>query len=241
MDSEVPAAPIVDTVSQLAEPSANRSNPSKKNQVPKRIHKSEREKLKREHLNDLFLALANSLGLPQQNIGKASILGETARLCKEMHAQIESLKRENAALLSESQYVTVEKNELQDENSALEAQIGKLRIEIQERVLHSKPDLNVPPPEEATSRFPVDPVLQQPPYASPFFVLPVCSDLPAYPENDAPKLTSRPTSNVSKPHARYPTLSDSWPSQLLRNQPETSNQCRHSGNSNGDVVVENQA
>jgi hypothetical protein len=225
MDSEVPAAPMVDTVSQLAEQSANRSNPSKKNQVPKRIHKSEREKLKREHLNDLFLELANSLGLPQQNNGKASILGETARLCKDMLAQIESLKRENAVLLSESQYVTVEKNELQDENSALEAQIGKLQIEIQEKLLHFKPDLNVPPPEESTSHFSVDPVLQQAPYVSPFYVLPVCSDLPAHPENDAPELASRPTSNVSKPHARYPTASDSWPSQVLPNQPETSNQC----------------
>ena len=38
--------------------------PGKKNQVkvPKKIHKAEREKLKREHLNDLFLDLANALG-----------------------------------------------------------------------------------------------------------------------------------------------------------------------------------
>lgn len=33
-----------------------------KGKVPKRIHKAEREKLKREHLNGLFLDLANSLG-----------------------------------------------------------------------------------------------------------------------------------------------------------------------------------
>lgn len=30
--------------------------------VPKRIHKAEREKLKREHLNELFLGLADALG-----------------------------------------------------------------------------------------------------------------------------------------------------------------------------------
>lgn len=30
--------------------------------VPKRIHKAEREKMKREHLNELFLDLANALG-----------------------------------------------------------------------------------------------------------------------------------------------------------------------------------
>lgn len=40
------------------------SPPSKKIQkkVPKRVHKAEREKLKREHLNELFLDLANALG-----------------------------------------------------------------------------------------------------------------------------------------------------------------------------------
>lgn len=38
--------------------------PTKKNKsrVPKRVHKAEREKLKREHLNDLFLDLANAVG-----------------------------------------------------------------------------------------------------------------------------------------------------------------------------------
>lgn len=30
--------------------------------VPKRIHKAEREKMKREHLNELFLGLADALG-----------------------------------------------------------------------------------------------------------------------------------------------------------------------------------
>lgn len=34
----------------------------KNGKIPKRIHKSEREKMKRENLNELFLALANSLG-----------------------------------------------------------------------------------------------------------------------------------------------------------------------------------
>lgn len=36
-----------------------KKNPGK---VPKRIHKAEREKMKREHLNDLFLELAGALG-----------------------------------------------------------------------------------------------------------------------------------------------------------------------------------
>ena len=42
----------------------NRSFPAGKNKgkVPRRIHKAEREKLKREQLNELFLDLASALG-----------------------------------------------------------------------------------------------------------------------------------------------------------------------------------
>ncbi|KAL6997342.1 hypothetical protein U1Q18_007468 [Sarracenia purpurea var. burkii] len=215
MDSEVPSAPMVDKISQLAESSTNGSLPSKKKQgkVPKRIHKSEREKLKREQLNELFLALANVIGLPHQNSGKASVLGETTRLLKEVHSQIDSLKIENAALLSEFQYVTIENNEIHDENSALEAQIEKLRTEIKETAVLSKPDLNVPPPDESTSHFSVEPLLQQGSCINPVYVIPVCS---AYLEQDNTQLAPKPMiSNVSKPHARYPTASDSWPSKLL--------------------------
>lgn len=41
-----------------------RDCPGKKNQkkVPRRIHKAEREKQKREHLNELFFELSNALG-----------------------------------------------------------------------------------------------------------------------------------------------------------------------------------
>ncbi|THG11159.1 hypothetical protein TEA_025759 [Camellia sinensis var. sinensis] len=220
MDSEAPAAPVVDKVSQLAETSANgRSHPSKKNQgkVPVRIHKSEREKMKREHLNELFIALANALGPLQQNNGKASILGETTRLLKEMHAQIEGLRRENAALLSESQYVSIEKNELHDENSALESQIVKLRIELQERVVHSKPDLNVPPPEESSHFSLEQPALQQaPPYGSPFYVIPVCSDPQAYSEQDTTQPALKPTTNeLFAEETRFKVAQISSPPQFV--------------------------
>ncbi|KAG5248831.1 hypothetical protein OIU76_004474 [Salix suchowensis] len=187
-----------------------------KGKVPKRIHKAEREKLKREQLNELFLELASALELSQPNNGKAFMLCETTRLLKDLHTQIESLKKENVALSSESHYVTVEKNELREEKSALEHQIGKLHSELQMRAAsQSKPDLNAPPPEflqpphlpADSFRLPsVDAVaLQQTPTV---FVVPISPDhVQGFP---------MATSNVSKPHPRYPTAADSWPSQLLR-------------------------
>ncbi|CAN1179939.1 40S ribosomal protein S9-2 [Linum perenne] len=43
--------------------------------------------------------------------------------------------------------VTIEKNELKEENSVLETQIGDLRSKVRARLVHTKPDLNIPPPE----------------------------------------------------------------------------------------------
>ncbi|KAL6318947.1 hypothetical protein AAG906_001420 [Vitis piasezkii] len=219
-----------------------RSCPTKNSQrkVPKRVHKAVREKLKREHLNDLFLELANALDLTHQNTGKAFILCEAIRLVKDTIAQIDCLKKENAALFSESHYVNIEKNELRDENSVLEAQIEKLQTEIKERAALYKPGLNSAPSEfqqtEVTQhcpgsslRFPsADQALQQSSVVGPVLVVPFASDLRAYPEADAP----RSISIVSKPHARYPTPGDSWPSQVLGDQPTARQKFELSGSIN---------
>lgn len=45
------------------------------------------------------------IDLNEQNNGKASILCEASRLLKDLLCQIESLKKENVSLLSESNYV----------------------------------------------------------------------------------------------------------------------------------------
>ncbi|RVW14644.1 Transcription factor bHLH47 [Vitis vinifera] len=177
-----------------------RSCPTKNNQrkVPKRVHKAVREKLKREHLHDLFLELANALDLTHQNTGKAFILCEAIRLVKDTIAQIDCLKKENAALFSESHYVNIEKNELRDENSVLEDQIDKLQTEIKERAALYKPDLNSAPSEfqqtEVTQhcpgsslRFPsADQALQQSSVVGPVLVVPFASGLRAYPGQALP-------------------------------------------------------
>lgn len=127
----------------------------------------------------------------------------------------------------------MEKNELKEENSSLETQIVKLQGEIQEKVAQSKPDLNVPPhlelePPPEQTNYPgeslhlptIEPSLQQGP---PILVVPFRPDFrAAFPAPNVAELTPNPTSAVSKPHARYPTPADSWPSQLLGEQPTSS-------------------
>lgn len=116
----------------------------------------------------------------------------------------------------------IEKNEIRDENSALAAQIEMLQTEIEGRAAPYKPDLNLAP-SELTQHFPgrslrfphADQALQQPPVVGRVVVLPLASDLQAFPDSD----TTRSISMVSKPHARYPTPADSWPSQVLGARP----------------------
>lgn len=53
-----------------------------------------------------FFGVGVGIDLNEQNNGKASILCEAARLLKDLLCQIESLKKENMSLLSESHYVS---------------------------------------------------------------------------------------------------------------------------------------
>lgn len=226
------SGPLIDVDSDTPEDALDGTHVNKKKQgkVPKRVLKAEREKLKREQLNEHFNRLASVLELSDQNNGKASILNETIRLVNCMISQIQSLGRENATLLSESHYMTAEKNELKDENSALESQIKNMRSELEEKLGQSKPDLNVTPPEswqaEMASQFieshlpqlpAIDPSTQQPPIVGPLYVIPIGPDLQTCQKVDT---GSNPPVAVSKPHARYPTPADSWPLHLLSNQPE---------------------
>ncbi|WMV21839.1 hypothetical protein MTR67_015224 [Solanum verrucosum] len=231
MDTENPA-PIVEKDTTDAETSLDSSHLGKKIQkkVPKRIHKAEREKMKREHLNELFLGLADALELSEQMNGKASVLSEAARFVKDMLSQIKHMRTENTTLLSESQYLSVEKKELEDENTALEAEISKLQTEVKAREAETSLDLNLAPPEihhtEFASqtnymRLPAsEHAFQQSQMMNPVFVFPLSSNPQAYPAPDAADSMAMPTSTVKKPQPRYPTPNDVWPSQILEKRPQ---------------------
>ncbi|KAL6952169.1 hypothetical protein U1Q18_048913 [Sarracenia purpurea var. burkii] len=208
--------------------SRSKNNPGK---APKKIHKAEREKLKRENLNALFVKLSNTLDPAHQNNGKASIL----------------------TLLSESHYVSTEKDELIEEKSTLETQIEELKSEVQQRI-HSKSAWidHLQPLHETASHLqedhhhlvtPANDDASQPaPILGPMFVVPLHHhDLPVYHESNTLDSMSQLPSNISRPHARYPSSSDSWPSQILAKPSETAQIARISSsisssstNSRGD-------
>ncbi|XP_078444802.1 basic helix-loop-helix (bHLH) DNA-binding superfamily protein [Wolffia australiana] len=158
---------------------------SRQRRPPKKIQKSEREKQKREHLNDLFLELGHTLDPSRSSHGKASILFDVTRLLREMLTQVESLRQENAALVSESQFVAIEKKEIKEENLVLKQEIWRLQDE-----LRGGGEKAVTIPVEA----PIQPVFIRP-----------CND----------DTVAQQTPVVTRPLPRYPSAADHWPAQIL--------------------------
>ncbi|XP_010917027.2 protein IRON-RELATED TRANSCRIPTION FACTOR 3 isoform X2 [Elaeis guineensis] len=183
-------------------------NKKSQGRVPKKIHKAEREKLKQP---------------ARQNNGKATILVDASRILRDLLAQVESLRKENAALLTESSYVTAEKNELRDENAALQADIAELQSELQVRMMSDSVWTNstaMSPPTLPQPASTVLPLQQQPPDIRPVHGAPI-RELQLFPESTATQTEPTPSSNVTRPHARYPTPSSFWPGQLLSSLPRT--------------------
>ncbi|KAE8730734.1 Detected protein of unknown function [Hibiscus syriacus] len=236
MGSESPA-PLVEpknaerrhllAVSSLLDSELRSCAPKNKGKVPKRIHKAEREKLKREHLNDLFLDLANALG----NVLSLSYRSKSTEQWEGLHSvrsnsTIKGLIQSNRVpqkgkclLLSESHYLNLETNELEEENSTLETQILELQSEIGTKVVQSKPDLNEPPPDFQQTHLPshfqvdhpglptVEPALAQPPA---LLVVPLHPDIQTYPMLNS---ATRPATNQTPLSANH--MLDILPRQIM--------------------------
>ncbi|XP_047311963.1 transcription factor bHLH47-like [Impatiens glandulifera] len=192
------------------------SSKSKPKKIAKKVHKSEREKLKRDQLNVLFLQLSKCLDSVHQNHGKASTLTETTKLVGDLISQIECLKKENTSLLSESQYLLIEKNELKEETGALKDEIVEVQNKIGEKI-HS----------QSSSQLVEENIFVKLSQQSHLVVIPTSSlqqqqQVETYREEcDVVAPSSSSNHVIRRPHARYPSPWDSWPSQILDNQTHT--------------------
>ncbi|XP_057968449.1 protein IRON-RELATED TRANSCRIPTION FACTOR 3-like isoform X2 [Malania oleifera] len=223
------AVPSDDDVSVATEKRVSRSvcSPKTPRKVPKKIRKSEREKLKRDHLNVLFLELGQTLEQAHHNNGKACILTDATRLLRELLAQIDNLKNENAALLSEYHCVTVETDEVREENSTFKAEIKKLESELEERS-RSKSAWNIDLSKSRDNSKPqlltdhLMPVTEPATAIAPVFVVPLHHEHQDYPNSDTAGTTNL-LSSVARPRARYASQMDSWPSEIL-SEPQNTTQ-----------------
>ncbi|CAN6300728.1 unnamed protein product [Urochloa humidicola] len=212
-----------------------------KKAAPRKFHKAEREKLKRDHLNDLFVELGNMLEADRQNNGKACILTDTTRILRDLLVQVESLRKEHSNLHNESHYVVIERNELQDENGVLRKEISELQDELSMRTSgnsagwgHGTTGLNPPGAHPTSDVFSSQQAMQPSTITSTVFALqqPLApsavieqsyATLPSLELKLFPGAASiedhEPPNHVARPQARYPTQSASWPVCLLSGLP----------------------
>ncbi|XP_027354648.1 transcription factor bHLH121-like [Abrus precatorius] len=92
----------------------------------RKTQKADREKIRRDRLNEQFVELGNILDPDRPKNDKATILDETIQLLKDLTSQISKLKDEYATLNEESRELAQEKNDLKEERASLKSDIESL-------------------------------------------------------------------------------------------------------------------
>lgn len=100
----------------------------------RKVQKADREKLRRDKLNEQFIELGHLLDPDRPKNDKASIIIDTIQVLKDLTTEVNRLKAECAALSEESCELTQEKNELREEKSSLKSDIENLNTQYQQRV-----------------------------------------------------------------------------------------------------------
>lgn len=100
----------------------------------RKFQKADREKLRRDRLNEQFLELGKVLDPDRPKNDKASILSDSIQIVKDLTAQVNRLKAEYATLTEESRELTREKNDLREEKASLKSEIENLNVQYQQRL-----------------------------------------------------------------------------------------------------------
>ncbi|KAM7250035.1 hypothetical protein ACFE04_021918 [Oxalis oulophora] len=100
----------------------------------KKVQKADREKLRRDRLNEQFIELGNTLEPCRPKNDKATILGDTIQMLKDLTAEVDKLKSQHATLSEESSELTQEKNDLREEKASLQSDIENLNGQYQQRL-----------------------------------------------------------------------------------------------------------
>ncbi|XP_023733292.1 transcription factor bHLH121 isoform X1 [Lactuca sativa] len=100
----------------------------------RKVQKADREKLRRDKLNEQFIELGHLLDPDRPKNDKSSIIIDTIQILKDLTNEVNRLKAECSALSEESCELIQEKNELREEKSSLKSDIENLNTQYQQRV-----------------------------------------------------------------------------------------------------------
>ncbi|CAI9763524.1 unnamed protein product [Fraxinus pennsylvanica] len=167
------------------------------------VQKADREKLRRDKLNEQFQELGNILDSAKNE--KASILTDAIQVLKDLTSEVSKLKTEHTVLREESCELTQEKNDLREERASLKSDVENLNAQYQQGLRFMipwgavNPSIIMAPPFS----YPVDPLPFPPgpiprhPIIPPFpNPNPISSYIP-YPTHFIPQLDQTTTLNAS--------------------------------------------
>ncbi|MFQ6634079.1 hypothetical protein Gotur_011012 [Gossypium turneri] len=100
----------------------------------RKVQKADREKLRRDKLNEQFVELGNTLDPDRPKNDKVTILVDTTQMLKDLTVEVNRLRAECSSLTEESRELSQEKNELREEKASLKADIENLNIQYQQRL-----------------------------------------------------------------------------------------------------------
>lgn len=131
--------------------------------VAKKVQKADREKLRRDNLNEQFLELGTTLDPDRPKNDKATILTDTIQVLKDLTAEVNRLKAECATLSEETHELMQEKNELREEKASLKADTENLNAQYHQKTRAMfpwaavDPSVVIPPPCSYPVPVPVPP------------------------------------------------------------------------------------
>ncbi|XP_050233932.1 transcription factor bHLH121 [Mercurialis annua] len=134
--------PLPDLPSSHFNPASSHGGPeveAKGSVAARKTQKADREKLRRDRLNEYFIELGNALDPDRPKNDKATIITDTIQLLKDLTSQINKLKAEYATLTEESRELTQEKNDLREEKASLKLDIENLNTQYQQRARATYP------------------------------------------------------------------------------------------------------
>ncbi|EOX90849.1 Myc-type [Theobroma cacao] len=185
----------------------------------RKVQKADREKLRRDRLNEQFLELGNTLDPDRPKNDKATILMDTIQMLKDLTAEVSRLKDECSSLTEESRELTQEKNELREEKASLKADIDNLNVQYQQRLRVMFPWNGIDPS-----------VVMPPPYS-----YPVHLPLPTGPIPIHPSLQPYPLYGNHNPGAIANPCSTFMPYSATTNTPIDQPSSQHASSSHTSI------
>ncbi|CAA3028988.1 transcription factor bHLH121-like [Olea europaea subsp. europaea] len=201
---------------------------------PRKVQKADRERLRRDKLNEQFQELGNIVDSAKND--KASILTDAIQVLKDLTSEVSKLKTEHTVLHEESLELTQEKNDLREEKASLKSDVENLNAQYEQALRFMipwgavNPSITMAPPFSypvGPLPFPPGPIPMHPtipPFPNPNPILSyIPYPTPVVPLLDHPTTLNASTSFISSRQDSISRISDQYRSSTSQKAVNSNN------------------